>query len=73
VALSLVLALTRHDGIRLAEVGFLLILIAGVWLVAAQVPQLKLGRTRTIVAGVLLAVAGLLLIIAIHSGHFGAR
>jgi hypothetical protein len=73
VTLSLVLALTRHDGIRLAEVGFLLILIAGVWLVAAQVPQLKLGHTRTIVAGVLLAVAGLLLIIATHSGHFGGR
>jgi hypothetical protein len=53
------------------EVGFLLIVIAGVWLVAAQIPQLKLRTARTIVAGVLLAIAGLLLIIATHWGQFG--
>ena len=62
---------THHTSIRLAEVGFLLVLIAGVWIVAAEVPQLKLSRTRMIVAGVLLAVAGLLLIVAIHWGTFG--
>jgi hypothetical protein len=68
---KLVLALTRHTGIRLAEVGFLLVLFAGVWLAAAQVPRLRLGTARTIVAGIALAVAGLLLIIATHWGHFG--
>jgi len=57
--------------VRLAEVGFLLMLFAGVWLVAAQLPQLKLGAARTIVAGVALALGGLLLIIAVHWGHFG--
>ena len=46
-------------------------LFAGVWLVAAQLPQFKLGAARTIVAGVALALGGLLLIIAIHWGHFG--
>ncbi len=56
---------------RLAEVGFLLMLFAGVWLVAAQLPQFKLGAARTIVAGVALALGGLLLIIATHWGHFG--
>jgi hypothetical protein len=30
------LAVTRQNGVRLAEVGFLLILFAGVWLVAAE-------------------------------------
>ena len=45
--------------------------IAGVWLVAAQVPQLNLRSTRTTVAGVLLAIAGLLLVIATHWGKFG--
>jgi hypothetical protein len=65
------LALTRHTGLRLAEIGFLLILFAGIWLAAAQVPRFKLGTARTIVAGVALAVAGLLLIIATHWGHFG--
>ena len=67
----MVLALTHHNGIRIAEVGFLLIVIAGVWLVAAQVPQLKLQRARTTITGVLFAVAGALLIIATHWGHFG--
>jgi len=68
-----ILALARHTAIRLAEVGFLLILLAGAWLIAAQISQLKLARTRTLVAGWLLAIAGLLLVIATHWGHFGGR
>ncbi len=68
---NLVFAITPHTGIRLAEIGFLLILFAGIWLAAAQVPQLRLGTARTIVAGIALAVAGALLIIATHWGHFG--
>jgi hypothetical protein len=67
----LVLALSAHTGRDLAEVGFLLLLIAGVWLVAAEIPQLKLRSVRTIVAGTALAIAGVLLIIATHWGHFG--
>jgi hypothetical protein len=35
------------------------------------IPQFKLGTVRTIVAGVALAIGGLLLIIATHWGHFG--
>jgi hypothetical protein len=64
-------ALTHHTGVRLAEVGFLLILFAGIWLVAAQIPQLRMGTARMIVAGAALAVSGVLLIIATHWGHFG--
>jgi len=63
--------MTPRTGIRLAEIGFLLILIAGVWLVASQIPRLKIGAARMIVAGVALAVAGVLLIIATRWGHFG--
>jgi hypothetical protein len=63
-------ALAHHTGVRLAEVGFLLILFAGIWLAAAQIPAFKFGTARTIVAGIALAVAGLLLIIATHWGHF---
>jgi hypothetical protein len=33
------LALTSRTGVRLAEVGFLLIVIAGIWLVVAQIPR----------------------------------
>ena len=66
-----VVALAHHTGLRLAEIGFLLILFAGVWLAAAQMPKFKFATARTIVAGVALAFAGALLIIATHWGHFG--
>ena len=65
------LGFAHRTGLRLAEVGFLLVLFAGVWLTAAQIPQLKLGTARTAVAGVALAVAGALLLVATHWGHFG--
>jgi len=65
-----VFAIAHGTGIKLAEIGFLLILIAGVWLVATEIPALRLHRARTIVAGAALAAAGVLLIIATHWGHF---
>jgi hypothetical protein len=65
------LALTSHNGVRIAEVGFLLILIAGIWLVAAEISGAKWGRIRMIVAGLALAAAGVLLLVATHWGHFG--
>jgi hypothetical protein len=68
---DLVLALSRQTGVRLAEVGFLLVLFAGVWLAAAQLTWFKLGGVRTLVAGVALAIGGVLLIIATHWGQFG--
>jgi hypothetical protein len=69
---TFVLGLSPHTGTTLAEVGFLLIVIAGVWLVAAEIlnPQ-KWGKVRRIVAGAVLAIGGVLLIIATHWGHFG--
>jgi len=66
-----IIAMSHARGVKVAEVGFFLILFAGAWIVAAEVPQLKLARTRMIVAGTSLAVGGLLLIIATHWGHFG--
>jgi hypothetical protein len=70
LAVSLPVGLTHHTGLRLAEVAFLLILVAGIWLAAAEMPQFKLATGRRIVAGLALAIAGLLLIIATHWGHF---
>lgn len=61
----------HHTGVIIAEVGFLLFLIAGIWLVAAELPQFKFATVRKIVAGTALAVGGLLLIIATHWGQFG--
>ena len=37
----------------------------------AQIPRLRFGAARTIVAGVALALGGVLLIVALHWGHFG--
>jgi hypothetical protein len=64
-------ALSAHAGSRLAEIGFLLILFAGIWLAAAQIPRFRMEAARTIVAGLALALAGVFLIIATHWGHFG--
>ncbi len=68
---NLVLGFARHTGVRIAEVGFLLLVFAGVWLAAAQIPLFKFARARTIVAALALAISGVLLIVATHWGHFG--
>jgi len=71
--MSPMLALSHHTATRLAEVGFLLILIAGVWIAASEFlgDVARWNKFRMIVAGSALAVAGVLLIIAVHWGHFG--
>jgi hypothetical protein len=66
-----VLSMSARTGARLAEVGFLLILFAGVWLAAAQLPQFRFAAGRTVVAGFALAAAGVLLLVATHWGRFG--
>ena len=63
--------MTHQTGVRLAEISALLITIAGVWLAASEIPQLKLARTRVIISGTLLAVAGILMIVAYHWGRLG--
>jgi hypothetical protein len=69
--MTVIVAMSAHSGSRLAEIAFLLILIAGLWLAAAQLPVFKFERARTIVAGLALTVAGALLIVATHWCHFG--
>ena len=69
--MNLILGFAPRTGVRLAEVAFLLTIFAGIWLAVAQVPHFKLGAARTAIAGMALALGGLLLIIAVHWGHFG--
>jgi hypothetical protein len=63
------LAFSHSMSVTVAEVAFLLLLIAGVWTAVAWLAQGTWERLRMIVAGILIAVAGLLLIIATHWGH----
>jgi hypothetical protein len=65
------LTLSHQTGVKLAEVGFLLILFAGIWLIAAEIPMFRMPIARRIVAGIALALAGVLLIVATHWGQFG--
>lgn len=64
------LALTQHNGVRLAEVGFALAAIAGGLLfLGAMTP---FGRkSGDLLGGACLAAGAVLVIIAIHWGHFG--
>jgi uncharacterized membrane protein len=62
--------MTHRTGTRLAEVAFLLLVIGGVWLAAGQLPWFGLARSRTTVAALAFAAAGVLLIVATHWGHF---
>ena len=60
---------SRQTSVLLAKIAFLLITIAGIWIVFAETLN---SQWRWIVAGLLLAVAGLLLIVATHRGQFGS-
>jgi hypothetical protein len=64
------LAISHHSGVRLAEVGFVLMLIAGVALALTPLPTFKGKSLMPVVAGATLALAGLLLLIATHWGSF---
>jgi len=76
----MLLAFSHSAGVRVAEVAFLLFLIAGVWIASASFTKVEKTHTwhgvvlvssrfRMIVAGLLLACGGLLLVIAAHWGH----
>jgi hypothetical protein len=69
--MEIVLTMTAHTSRRVAELGFLLILFAGLWMAAADISAFHWARHRRIVAGIALAAAGVLLIIATHFGRFG--
>ena len=67
----LLLTLNKSTSARIGEVGFLLILLAGIWIIASESPKLKGSAARMVVAGLALFLAGLLLLIATHWGKFG--
>ena len=65
----ILLAITRHTGIRLAELGFLLAAIAGALLLLGAI--FPFGRRAGAgIGGLALAASGVLLVVATHWGHF---
>ena len=64
------LAITQHNGARIAEVGFLLMAIAGAAIALGSVTPFG-RRGGGFLGGVALAVGGVLLIVAAHWGHYG--
>jgi hypothetical protein len=82
--MSLVVGFAHSAAVKVTDVAFLLFAIAGIWIaVAALIPVEKthLGcgfivvgssRFRVIVAGILLAAGGVLLIVATRWGHLFA-
>jgi hypothetical protein len=64
-----ILAITGHNGIRIAEFGFLLGAVAGgILALGALVPLMRMWN---FLAGAALAGGSVLLIVATHWGHFG--
>jgi hypothetical protein len=65
-----IFAFTRHTGVRVAEIGFALVAIAG--LLFAVAPVTRVGRPGTIAGGASLAAGAVIVIVAIRWGSFGA-
>jgi hypothetical protein len=65
-----VLALTHHNGIRIAELGFAIAAVGGALLAVGAVSR-RGSRTATLLAGLALAAGSVLVIVAAHWGHFG--
>ena len=55
---------------RVAEIGFALIALAGVLLALA--PGARIGRRGTVAGGVALAAGAVIILVAIRWGSFGA-
>jgi hypothetical protein len=65
------LAITAHNGIRLAEVGFLLTATAGGLVALAALAPSGAARAARLIGGAALAAGSVLLIVATRWGHFG--
>jgi hypothetical protein len=65
------LAITAHNGTRLAELGFLLAAVAGGLLTLDALTPSGTARAFRLLGGVALAAGSVLLIIATRWGHFG--
>lgn len=65
-----IFAFTRHTGVRIAEIGFAIVAIAGALLAVS--PLTRLSRPGAVAGGLALAAGAVLVIVAIRWGSFGS-
>jgi hypothetical protein len=65
------LALTHHNGIRIAELGFAVVAVGGLVLAFGALSPRTGARGAAALGGLAIAAGAVLLIVAAHWGHFG--
>jgi hypothetical protein len=66
----IILELTRHNGIRVAELGLALAAVAGIAFVFSAIAPLG-RKPGTLLGGIALAAGAVLVLVAVHWGKFG--
>jgi hypothetical protein len=64
-----VVAITHHNGVRIAELGFALLAIGGALLALGAIG--RRARGANLLSGLALAAGAVLVIVAAHWAHFG--
>jgi hypothetical protein len=67
------LALTQRNGVRLAELAFVVVAAAGVAIAVGALAPTAGKRFWNVIGGGGLVLAAVLLVVAAHWGHFGSR
>ena len=65
-----IFAMTRHTGVRVGEIGFAVLAIAGALL--AITPITRLGRSGAVAGGAGIFAGAVIIIVAIRWGSFGS-
>lgn len=66
----IIFAFTRHTGVRIAEIGFAVLALAGLLLAIA--PITRFSKSGAVAGGIALAAGAVLVIVAIRWGSFGS-
>lgn len=68
-AQAMITLMSPTDTTNLAQLGALLLVIAGAWTFLGDLPFLKLAPGRGLITGLLLAASGIAFLVALRSGN----